>query len=150
MITEIGRKTYITTFKHVRPNPETQVLGGTYAYIKIFDLSLKDEEREVVAVGYAQLYYKDKDFNKQVGRKWALQYALGLNKIALKRQQGKGHKPQESIYSTEFPKEFRQTIWTSYWKSHRMGPLNKVSRLKAKIAELQAASLSDVKAATSN
>ena len=139
MLTDTSdRGKLITSFKHIRPEPEKQIPGGTYAYIKVFDVTKKDEDREVVAVGYAQMYFKDTEFNKQLGRKWALQYALGLNKTALRRQQDKGNKPQASIYSGEFSKEFRQAIWKSYWEGHRMGPLNKVARLQAKITELEA------------
>ena len=138
MITDISDRKLITSFKHVRPDQSAGIPGGTYAYIKVFDASKKDEDRKIMTIKYAQMYFKDKEFSKQLGRKWALQYALGLNKVALRRQQKPGHKPQESVYSSEFTKEFRQAIWKSYWEQHRMGPLSKVARLQAKIAELEA------------
>jgi len=138
MITAIDGQKMITTFYHVLPNKATQTLGGTYCYIKEFDESLKDEDRSVVAVGYAQVYFKDKDFNKQVGRKWALQYALGLNRIALRKQQAKGRKESSTIYGDQFTKEQRDIFWSEYWRSHRVGPLSKVRRLEAKITELEA------------
>ena len=138
MINEVAGRKLITTFQHVQPNPETKERGGTWCFIKVFDSALKDEQREVVATGFAAMYYKDKDFNKQVGRKWALQYALGLDKAALKAQHGKGRKESASVYSAGFTKEQRQVFWDEYFRTHRVGPLNRAAVLAAKLAKTEA------------
>jgi len=138
MINDVDGRRLITTFQHVQPNPETKERGGTWCFVKVYDPALKDEQREVVATGFAAMYFKDKDFNKQVGRKWALQYALGLDKAALKAQHVKGRKESASVYGAGFTKEQRQAIWTEYFRTHRVGPLNRAVVLANKLAKAEA------------
>lgn len=138
MISDVSGRKLITNFKHVYPNKQTGEPGGTWCYIKVFDPSKKDEEREIVSIGFTVLYHKDEQFNKQVGRKWALQYALGLDKKALWRQHTKGRKDSGSCYDTKFTKAERAAIWQEYWRSHRIGPVNKVKLLEGKVAALEA------------